>query len=110
MTISGNTEAFILAIIAFVGLFAYVLILAVLGRDPDPTIFPALIGIATGAGSFFFSGHIANGAAGKALDALVQTGKDRETAIIAASDPTAVAAAASAATNGRSDIPQPPRP
>ena len=84
-TSTGNTQAFILATIAFVGLFAYVLTVTILGQEPSQIVFPALVGIVTGAGSFFFSGHIANGAAGKALDALVQTGKDREVAVAEAS-------------------------
>lgn len=77
----GNGQAFILAAITFVGTFAYVLLVTILRTEPDPIIFPALIGLTTGAGSFFFSGHIANGAAAKALDALVQAGRDRESAI-----------------------------
>ena len=82
---NGNSQAFILAIIAFVGFFAYILLVTILGRTVDQIIFPSILGLATLAGSFFFSSHIANGAAGKALDALVQTGKDREVAVDAAS-------------------------
>jgi hypothetical protein len=93
-TPGGNAQAFILAVIAFVGTFAYVLLVTIIRASPDPIIFPALVGLTTGAGSFFFSGHIANGAAAKALDALVQTGKDREVAV----------AAAVQASNGHSKI------
>lgn len=101
MTLSGNTQAFVLATIAFVGFFVYGAALAFTGRTPDPVFFPAALSITTLAGSFFFSAHIANGAAGKALDALVQTGKDRE---------AAVATATSIANGSTGDSPATPKP
>ena len=95
----GNFQAFVIATITVVGTFVYILTVTILGRPTDPTILPILAGAIGTAFSFFFSGHIANGAAGKALDALVQTGKDREVAV----------AAATAVTNG-STPPVPPAP
>lgn len=84
---SGNGQAFILAIIAFVGLFGYAIAIAIVRAAPDPVIFPVIASVATGASAFFFSSHIANGAAGKALDVLVQSGKDRANAVAAATAP-----------------------
>lgn len=81
MNVNGNGQAFILATIAFVGFFVYIIVVTVIRSTPDASVFPAIVGIVTAAGSFFFSSHIANGAAGKAMDALVQTGKDRAAAI-----------------------------
>lgn len=84
MNEDGNSQAFILAVIAFVGFFVYAITLTVRNTAPDPVIFPVVGMIVTLAGTFFFGSHIANGAAGKALDQLVATGKEREAAIAAA--------------------------
>lgn len=85
---TGNTQAFILAVIAFLGFFGYAIAVTVARVTPDPVTFPVIVSIVTGASAFFFSSHIANGAAGKALDAMVQTGKDRQAAISAATAAT----------------------
>lgn len=80
-TQNGNREAFVIAVITVLGTFAYILTVTFKGVATDPMILPILAGAIGTAFSFFFSGHIANGAASKALDVLVQTGKDRETAL-----------------------------
>lgn len=80
-TQNGNSQAFIIAVITVVGTFAYILTVTVKQVPTDPTILPIIASAIGTAFSFFFSGHIANGAASKALDVLVQTGKERETAL-----------------------------
>lgn len=97
MNVSGNTQAFILAIIAFVGFFGYAISVTLTHTTPDPVTFPVIVSVVTGASAFFFSSHVANGAAGKALDTLVQVSKDQRAAIAAATaamttptDPTKV--------------------
>lgn len=82
---SGNSQTFALAVIIATGTFAYVLIVTLQGRATDPTILPILAGALGTVLSYFFSQHIANGAAANALDVLVKTGKEREAALSVAS-------------------------
>ena len=81
----NNTPTFILALVVVVGTFAYLMTITVLRVPTDPTILPILAGAVGTVLSYFFSSHIADGAATRALDSLVQTGKDRETALSEAS-------------------------
>jgi hypothetical protein len=78
---SSNVQTFALAVIVVVGTFAYLLIITIQRVPTDPTILPILAGAVGTVLSYFFSTHIANGAAAKALDSLVQTSKDREAAL-----------------------------
>jgi len=83
---SGSGQTFVLAMVVVIGTFAYLLTITILRMATDPTILPILAGSVGTVLSYFFSTHIANGAATKALDVLVQTGRERETALSDAQD------------------------
>lgn len=78
MKISGNVQAFVLAILIDVGFFAYILLTTASQQPLDLAIWTALVGFVGVGNTYFFSSHIANGAAAKAIDVLVAAnGKDK---------------------------------
>jgi hypothetical protein len=66
------------------GTLVYFLIALVVNRTPDPVVVPILSLMVGSSLSFYLSGHIANGAAAKALDTVIAQNASRA-AIFAAS-------------------------
>lgn len=71
INISGNTQAFIIAWTVIIGFFVYILTTSIRGTGTDPVVLPVLSGLIGTISSFFFSSHLANGAAAKALDVML---------------------------------------
>lgn len=81
---SSGTQSFVIALAVVIGSFSYFLASLLSGRPTDPVIVP-IIGAAIGMSlSFFLSGHIANGAASRAADALVVADKLRAAQLVSA--------------------------
>jgi uncharacterized membrane protein YeaQ/YmgE (transglycosylase-associated protein family) len=81
MTVSSGTQSFIIAGFIVVGSFVYFIAALVMGKATDPVIVPIIAGAIGSSLSFFLSGHIANGAAAKALDTVIETARLRTDAV-----------------------------
>lgn len=71
MNISGNAQAFIIAILTDIGFFTYIIVVTATKQPLDPAIWTVLTLFAGTVNTYFFSSHLANGAAAKALDVLL---------------------------------------